>query len=123
MVSFEHKCFNNTKKIYQHAGKCNDQQNLKDILDSAMVSTLEGVTDESPNFPMTSTPVFLSASKSLCLFTNIFDVKNKTTKHRIEAAESKRRAMKVSTSCGPGKKTKSLIQKSIIRSNLICMHG
>ena len=32
--SFEHKCKNNIKKIYQHAGKCDDQQNLKDILDS-----------------------------------------------------------------------------------------
>ena len=39
--SFEHKCFNNIKKIYQHVGKCDDQQNLKDILDAAMVSNTE----------------------------------------------------------------------------------
>ena len=26
--SFEHRCMNNIKKIYQHAGKCDDQQNL-----------------------------------------------------------------------------------------------
>ena len=32
---------NNIKKIYQHAGKCDDQQDLKDILDAAMVSTPE----------------------------------------------------------------------------------
>ena len=38
MYSYEHKCMNNIKKIYQHAGKCYDQQNLKDILDDAMVS-------------------------------------------------------------------------------------
>ena len=37
-------------------GKCDDQQNLKDILDYSMVSTPEGVTDYSPNIPMTSTP-------------------------------------------------------------------
>ena len=37
--SFEHKCINNIKNIYQHAGKCDDQQNLKDILDDYMVST------------------------------------------------------------------------------------
>ena len=55
--SFEHKCLNNIKKFYQHAGKCDDQQNLKDILDAAMVSTPEGVTYDSPNVPMTSTPV------------------------------------------------------------------
>ena len=28
---FEHKCLNNIKKIYQHAGKCDDQQKFKDI--------------------------------------------------------------------------------------------
>ena len=37
---FEHKCMNNIKKIYQHAGKCDDQQSIKVILDAAMVSTL-----------------------------------------------------------------------------------
>ena len=36
---FEQKCNNNIKNIYQHAGKCDDQQNLKDILDADMVST------------------------------------------------------------------------------------
>ena len=35
--SLEHKCMNNIKKIYQPAVKCDDQQNLKDIIDSAMV--------------------------------------------------------------------------------------
>ena len=34
---FEHKFLNNIKKIYQHAGKCDDQQNLKDILHATMV--------------------------------------------------------------------------------------
>ena len=39
--SVEHKYLNNIKYIYQHAGKCDDQQNLKDILDADMVSTPE----------------------------------------------------------------------------------
>ena len=43
--SFEHKCLNNIEKIYQHAGRCDDQKNLKDILDAAMVSTPEEFTD------------------------------------------------------------------------------
>ena len=30
--SVEHRCMNNIKKIYKHAGKCDDQQNLKDII-------------------------------------------------------------------------------------------
>ena len=37
--SFEHKCMNNIKKIYQHTGKSDDQQNLKDILEAALPST------------------------------------------------------------------------------------
>ena len=75
---------NNIKKIYQHAGKCDDQQNLKDILYAAMMSTPEGVTDNSPNVHMTSTLVNKpSARKLLCLFTNILDVKQKTAKCRI----------------------------------------
>ena len=37
--SFEHRCMNNIKKIYQHAGKCDDQQNLKYIIDAAILST------------------------------------------------------------------------------------
>ena len=39
--SFEHRCMKNIKKIYQHAGKCDDQQNLKDIIDAAILSTPE----------------------------------------------------------------------------------
>ena len=34
----------NTKNIYQHAGKCDDKKNLKDILESALLSTPEGFT-------------------------------------------------------------------------------
>ena len=44
--SFEHRCMNNIKNIYQHAGKCDDQQNIKDIIDAAILSTPEGVTDK-----------------------------------------------------------------------------
>ena len=36
---FEHKCLKNIKKIYQHAGKCDDQKNIKDILYADIVST------------------------------------------------------------------------------------
>ena len=44
-----------------------------------MVSTPEGFTDDSPIYPMKSTPVKKPrARKSLCMFTNILDVKKKT---------------------------------------------
>ena len=52
MTSVEHKCLNNIKKIYQHEGKCYDQQNLKDILDAAVVSTPDVFTYNSPNMPL-----------------------------------------------------------------------
>ena len=41
--SFENICMNNIKKIYKHAGKCDDQQNIKDIIDAAILSTPSGV--------------------------------------------------------------------------------
>ena len=87
---------NHIKKIYQHEGKCDDQQNLKDILDAYMVLTPEEVTYDSPNVPMILTPVKKPSTRiSLCLFTNMLNVKKKTTKRRARAAESKRRSMKV----------------------------
>ena len=51
--SFEHRCMNNIKKIYQHADKCDDKKNLKYIIDTDIISTPEGVTDNSPNVHMT----------------------------------------------------------------------
>ena len=97
--------FEQHKKIYQHAGKCDDQQNLKDILDANMMSNPEGVTYDSPNVPMKSTPVKKpSARKSLCLFTNILHVKNKAAKRRIGAAKSRRKATKVGNSLWTKKK-------------------
>ena len=69
---------------------------LKDIIDSAMVSTPEEITDDSTSLPMTPTPVKkISARKSLCIFTNIFDVKKKTAKRHVGAAKYKLRSMKV----------------------------
>ena len=64
---------NNNKNIYQHAGKCDNHQNLKDIIDAAILSTTQGVIYDIHNVSMTSTPVKRpSARKSLCLFTNNF---------------------------------------------------
>ena len=53
---YEHK-FLEISKIYKQAGKCDYQQQLKDIIEAAMVSTPEGLTIDSPISPMTSSPV------------------------------------------------------------------
>ena len=110
--SFEHRCMNNIKNIHQHAGKCNDQQNLKDIIDAAILSTPEGVTDNSPNLHLTSLPVKKpSARKSLCLFTKILDVQHKTAKRRFVAARSGRKAMKECNSLWTKKQNEKGIQR------------
>ena len=44
---------NNIKNMYQHAGKCDYQQNLKDIIDAGIPPTSEGVIDNSHNVRMT----------------------------------------------------------------------
>ena len=84
---------------------CDNQQNIKDILDDAMVSTSEGVTQDSPNVPMPSTSVQKTSDrKSLCLFTNILNVKHKTEKRHVGAVNAKHRAMKVDNSLWTNKK-------------------
>ena len=73
---YEHKCIENTKKLYKQAGKCDNQQQFKEILEDAIVSTSEGFTDNSTISPMISIPVNKPwAQKKLCLFTNILDMK------------------------------------------------
>ena len=105
--SFEHRCMNNIKKIHQNAGKYDDKRNLKDILEAALLSTPEGFTNNSPNVHMPSTPVKKpSARKTLCLFTNILDVKPKTAKRSFVAAKSRRKYMKVCNSLWKKKRKK-----------------
>ena len=59
-----------------------------------MISTPEGFTNNSIIFLMKSTPIKKpSAQKSLCLFTNIFEVK-KNAYRRVGAATYKRKAVK-----------------------------
>ena len=97
--------FEQHKKINQNASKCDDQKNLNDILDDVIVLTLEWVTYNSPNLPMTSTLVKNpSASKSLCLFTNIFDVKEKITKLCVGAENPNAEPWKFLIACVPRKK-------------------
>ena len=85
---FEHKFLQNIKKLYKHAGKCDELQQSTDIVEAAMVSTPEVFTNNSPIYPMTPAPVKkTSARKSLCLFTNILDVKKKTAIRQVGASK------------------------------------
>ena len=52
--------------MIQKYGKCDNQQQFKDIIEAALVSTSEGFTDNSPISTMASTPAKKpSAKKSL----------------------------------------------------------
>ena len=54
---YGHKCLENIKNLYKQAGKCDYQQQLKDILEAAMVFYPEGFTNNIPIYPSTPTPV------------------------------------------------------------------
>ena len=73
---YEHKFLENIKTLYKQYGKCDYQQQFKDIIESAMVFTPEGFTNNGPIYPRPSTPVKKpSAQKLLCVFTNVLEVK------------------------------------------------
>ena len=60
-----------------------------------MVYTPEGFIENSPISPITSTPTKKpNARKSLCMFTNILEVKNKTAKRQVGSAKFKQKAIK-----------------------------
>ena len=83
---YEHKFIQKNNKWYKYAVKCDDQKYFKYILDSNMVSTPGGFTDNRPISPMKPTPVKkTSARKALCLFTKLLDVKNKTDANQVGA--------------------------------------
>ena len=122
--SFEHRCMNNIKNIYQHAGKCDDQQNLKDIIDAAMVSTPEGVTDHSPNAPMPSTLVKKTMLGNHYIFSPTYCMLNRKQQGVVLWLQNlNAEPSKLVITCGPIKQNKKGIQKSMSRSNIIYMHG
>ena len=94
-ASFEHKCFNSIKKVYQHAVKVDDQQKFKDIIEAVMISTPEEITDDSHSLPMTQTTVKKpSPGKSLHIITSIFDVKRRTAICHVGYSELELRVIK-----------------------------
>ena len=54
---YKHIRLENIKKLYKWAGKCENQQQYKDIIEVEMVSNPEGFTDNSPMSPRNSMTV------------------------------------------------------------------
>ena len=70
------------------------KQQCKYIIEAGMVYTPEMFANNSPRYTMTPTPVNKpSAIKSLCIFTKILDVENRTDVCWVGAAKSKRKAI------------------------------
>ena len=92
---YEHRCLENIKELYTCAGKFDAQQQHKSITESEMVSTPEIFSDNSPISPGTSVPVINpNARKSLHLFTEVLDIKKKTTVRLVGASKSKRKKIR-----------------------------
>ena len=76
----EHICLENIKKLYKSAGKCDDQQKYKAITEAAMVSTPEGITDNTPMAVGASGTLNNPISRnSLGKFSALLDVKQKNS--------------------------------------------
>ena len=111
---YNHKCLEIIKKLYKQSGKCDDQQQFKDILEADMVSTPEGFTDNSPISPMTSSPVKkTSAQKSLCMFTNILDMNKKLLTVKFLLLNISARRLNVEIHYGNWNKSENGTQKSV----------
>ena len=109
---YEKKCLENIKKLYKQAGKCDNQQQLRYILEADMVSTTKGLTDNITISPRTSTPAKKpSAKKPLCVFTNVLDMK-KTAYRRVGYAKSKCKAIKFVNTPWSLKKSEKVTKKS-----------
>ena len=93
----EHRCLEKIKKLYKTAGKCDDQQQYKAIIEAEMVSTPEGFTDNSL---MTPNPYISnknpSSRISLPQFTEILDFKHNTYVRSYSAARENYKAIKKS---------------------------
>ena len=75
---YEHRCLENTNKLYTSAGKYDDQLQFKAITEESMVSNPEILSYTSPMSPGTTMIVRThSARKSICLSTEFLDVKKK----------------------------------------------
>ena len=61
---YEHRCLENTKKLYKTAGKCDYEQQNKVMIEVEMVSTPEGCTNNSPMTPIPSASTKISVKEN-----------------------------------------------------------
>ena len=91
---YDHRCFENIKTLYKSAQKCYGQQKYKAIIESSIVSTPEGLSDNSPMDMGTSKHINIPCSwKSPNKISKILNVKHKTYFCRLGDAKTERKAI------------------------------
>ena len=94
IAMYDDRCLESINKLYTSSVKSDDQNQYKYILEVEMFSTPYIFTYKSPISPGTSMTVKNpSTIKSLHLFTEVLDVKRKTSVLWVGAAKSKRKAI------------------------------
>ena len=89
---YKHRCLENIKKLCKSSGKCDNQQKYKAIIEAEIFSTPQIFTDNSSMSPGPSVTVRNPiARKVLRLFTEILDIKKKTSDHWVGDSRSTRR--------------------------------
>ena len=97
------------QKLYKTAGKFDDQQHYKAILEVSMVSTPKRCNCNSPITPnQYEFPKNTGAIKQLYQFQGTLDVKRKTSIRRLCVAKAKRKAT---------------ITDNVLQSNIENSHG
>ena len=100
--SFEHKFLNNIRKIYQHAGKCDDQQTLKDVFDAAMVSTPEESTYVIPSLRKTPTTINIQVLGNHYVYSPTYlMLKLKQQNFVLELQNQNAKPLNLVIACGP----------------------
>ena len=93
---YAHICMENINKLLKNRGKCDYQHQYKEIIESDMVSTPEGCTNNST---ITLNPAMFTKSpiarKPLRQFSETLDVKHKTDVCKLGAAKVKHKSIKI----------------------------
>ena len=84
MLFLNTNVFKFINKLYKHSSKCDDQQQFKDIVEAAMVSTPEGFNDNSHRYPMTPTPVKTQSAENHCVFSLTYQMQKKLLSVKLD---------------------------------------
>ena len=89
----KHKCLENIKKLYKYVGKCDDKHQYKSIIESSMILTTKGFTNNSPISVVVSGITKKPISRQ-SLFSGLFHIKHKASVPQVGAANMKHKEIR-----------------------------